>query len=63
MPVNENHWITEWYRERMTTKQWKEALLHEDDKIIYHGRLRRLKAKSLGSGVVEIYKEPLKEKE
>ena len=61
MPVDNNHWRTEWYKERMTTKQWKECLLAEDDMIIYKGRLRRLTAKSLGAGVVEVSKVPLKE--
>jgi len=54
-----NHWNSEYYRERITTKEWKEALLNGDDRIMFHGHLRTLVAKSLGSGVVEIGKEPL----
>ena len=57
---NDGHWIFEDYRQRMTTKQWKELLLAEEDKIIVKGILRQLVAKSLGCGVVEIYKKPLK---
>jgi hypothetical protein len=56
-----NHWNMETYRQRMTTKEWKQVLLNEGDRIIFQGRLRQLKAKRLGAGVVEIYKEPLKE--
>lgn len=56
----DGHWIFEDYRQRMTTKQWKELLLAEEDMIIFKGRLRHLVAKSLGCGVVEIYKKPLK---
>lgn len=59
--LDNRHWQGEDYRQRMTPKDWKEFLLNSDDTIIYHGRLRQLKAKRLGFGVVEIYKEPLKE--
>ena len=57
---NNGHWQIEDYRQRMTSKQWKELLLQEEDMIIVKGRLRRLVAKNLGYGVVEIYKKPLK---
>ena len=40
----------------MTSKEWKQILLDEDDKMIYRGRLTQLKSKNLGSGVVEISK-------
>jgi hypothetical protein len=32
-----------------------------EDQLIRHGRLRKLVAKNLGYGVVEVYKEPLTE--
>ena len=54
------HWVYEDYTQRMTTKEWKIILLNESDKIIFLGLLRQLKGKRLGSGVVEIYKEPKK---
>lgn len=62
MPVlSDNHWTMEAYRQRMTTKEWKKLLLANEDSIIFRGHVRRLIAKSLGCGVVEIYKSPLKE--
>ena len=54
-----NHWADENYRQRMSVKDWKKILLDDKDKIIFHGRLRQLKSKSLGNGVVEIYKEAI----
>jgi hypothetical protein len=54
--LSENHWRMEEYTERMTTKQWKEVLLEERDVMIFRGHCRRLKAKRLGYGVVEVYK-------
>lgn len=52
------HWTHEDYRERMTTKQWREILLSGKDTFIFQGRLRQAKARNLGCGVVEIYKLP-----
>jgi hypothetical protein len=51
----------EGYRQRMTTKEWKKLLLNGDDVMFFEGRMRRLKAKNLGAGVVEVYKAPIKE--
>ena len=59
-PRSENHWIFEDYRQRMITKHWKWILLRNDDVIIFQGERRKLKAKNLGAGVVEVYKESLK---
>jgi hypothetical protein len=53
------HWLYENYVQRMTTKEWKQVLLNEDDTIIFKGRLWRLKARSLGYGVVEVRKHHL----
>ena len=55
------HWKSETFRQRMTAKDWRTILLEGDDSIIFEGKTRRLKAKSLGVGVVEVYKEPLAE--
>jgi len=52
-----NHWAIETFTQRITSKQWKAILLEEQDVIIVMGRLRHLKARNLGSGIVEIYKE------
>ena len=53
------HWEDEDYRQRMTSKQWRELLLANEDKCIFHGRLRKLVADNLGAGVFEVYKERL----
>jgi len=61
MGRDNEHWVREDYRQRMTSKEWKKLLLDKEDRLIFHGRVRQLKAKSLGAGVFEIYKEPLTE--
>lgn len=53
------HYNLENFRERMTTAEWKAILLGNNDSIVYKGELRRLVAKKLGYGVVEVYKAPL----
>lgn len=62
MRLDEAHWTYEKHTQRIITKDWRIILLAHDDKIIAKGRLRQLKIKSLGAGVVEVYKEPLAEK-
>ena len=57
--VSKFHWLSEDFRERMTAKQWSKMLLERQDTVSFEGKVRRLKAKKLGFGVVEIYKEPL----
>ena len=51
-----DHWKFENYVQRMTRKQWKEILLENNDTIIFHGKLRRLQAKNIGFGLVEVSK-------
>ena len=50
------HWQVEGYKQRITVKQWRKLLLDGGDTLIANGRLRTLKSKSLGSGIVEIFK-------
>jgi len=57
--LSNGHWQIEDYRQRMTKKEWQKILLNGEDSIIVKGRLRQLKAKSLGAGVYEICKAPL----
>ena len=45
------------YRQRMTCKSWAKILLQGNDRIIFKGRGYTLKAKRLGYGIVEVYKE------
>ena len=58
MKLDNNHWRLEDYRQRMTDGDWREILLEGKDRLTYHGYIRQLAAKKLGSGVVEIYKLP-----
>jgi hypothetical protein len=50
------HWTNPNYKQRMTTKEWKQLLLNKEDELIFRGRLTQLKAKNLGAGIVEISK-------
>lgn len=62
MDIRSNgHWTYENFTQRITSKEWKRILLNEGDKIIFKGRLRQLKAKRLGAGVVEVYKMPIQQ--
>ena len=58
-PVNlsPNHWTLRDFRERFTTKQWRQILLQGDDTIIFRGSICKLQAINLGAGVVEVSKE------
>ena len=55
----DGHWHVEGFTQRVTTKEWRDILLKEGDRIIVDGRARQLQAKSLGAGVQEISKVPL----
>jgi len=58
--LSDSHIIFEDFVERMPVKQWRQILLSEMDTFIMRGNVRKLKARSLGAGVVSVYKEPLK---
>ena len=58
--ISEMHYAYDNFTERMTIQQWRKVLLAEQDKFIYNGHMRELKAKHLGAGVVEISKKPLR---
>lgn len=55
--LSDNHWTREKYRQRMKVSEWKQFLLNNGDSIIYHGTSVSLKAKNVGYGVVEVYKD------
>lgn len=55
--LSNNHWTVKYFKQRMTTKEWKNILLEEKDTIIYHGLVVKLKAKKMGYGVVEVSKD------
>ena len=55
--LHENHWKGEHFKQRITASEWKQLLLHNDDEVIFEGHIRKLVAKKLGYGVVEISKE------
>ncbi len=54
-PKNE-HWRTLEFKERVTRKQAQDILLYHPI-IIYAGKVYELKAKHIGAGIYEIYKE------
>jgi hypothetical protein len=60
---NEKHWEIEDYKQRTTTRGWRYMLLHYEDTVTFEGKVRQLKAKNLGAGVVELSKVPLEAKE
>lgn len=53
---DDEHWTNENHKQRMTSKEWRNLLLDKEDGMIFRGHLRRLVAKSLGAGVVEVSK-------
>ena len=57
MPLSNNHWVLATYKQRMTTKEWKEILLNYEEQIIFRGNLIRLIGKKVGPGVYEVGKE------
>ena len=61
--LSRGHWVCDAYRQRMTTKEWRQVLLEEQDTILFRGNLCQLRAKDLGYGVVEVYKDLPEEKE
>ena len=55
--LDNRHWTIGDFKERMTTKEWKELLINFQDKIIYKGKITKIIPKDLGAGVIEISKE------
>ena len=47
--------------QRVTTKQWRNMLLEGKDTMIKNGRIRKIVAKRLGAGVLELRLAPLKD--
>lgn len=43
----------------MRSSEWSNMLLNYGDTITFAGRVRKLKADSIGFGIVEVYKEKL----
>jgi hypothetical protein len=53
--IDKIRWQGENWSKRVTTSQWKQALLNGDDKIVWDGVCYgRIVAKNLGYGVVEL---------
>ena len=51
------HWKDIAHRQRMPKKDWRLLLLNNDDTIIFEGRLYHLRAKNIGYGVVQVFKD------
>lgn len=58
--LSPGHFVYGEFRQTCTTAQWRQFLLEHERWIIFRGEIRNLRAKSLGAGVMEIRKEPLK---
>ena len=56
--LNDNHWISSSYKQRMSVSDWKKILLNNNDQITYKGYVIKLKSSNLGYGIVEVYKDP-----
>ena len=54
--LDERHWAVTDYKQRIDKNDWRELLLNDDDKIIFHGKLIQLNGKNLGFGVIEVSK-------
>lgn len=59
MEWDNRFWFREDHFQRITGKEWKEALLDYRDRIIIKGNIRQLLAENLGYGVVEVSLKPL----
>lgn len=59
--INQNFWKYENATRRMTRREWAKILLDGADTLIANGHVRKLKARNLGAGVVEVYLVPLQE--
>jgi hypothetical protein len=57
--LSDNHWTLEEYTQRMTVAEWRAVLAAEADRPMVKGQLRRLIAKRLGFGYVDVSKETL----
>ena len=60
--LHKNHWTHENFCQRMPTKDWKLVLLNCDDRITFHGHMRKLVGKKMGYGIVEVSKQALQGK-
>jgi len=53
--LSDNHWTYKDYKQRITRGELKKILLNNEDTAIIRGRFCRLKRKSLGAGVYEVW--------
>ena len=60
--LDNNHWVIEDYKQRITLNQLRSLFLNHDDSIIFKGTLRKLIYKKIAPGVYEIYKRRINEK-
>lgn len=55
------HWVSEDFKQRMTSSDWKMLLMNGEDTVNFKGRVRQLVGDHIGAGVYEISKKPLDE--
>lgn len=56
--LSDGHWTFEDFRQWITVRSWRAILLAGQHEIMFRGHLRRLVARPLGAGVVEVSKAP-----
>jgi len=57
--LDEGHHKFERFAQRMHSKEWAKLMLEHRDTVVFEGRVRKLRAKKMGYGIVEISKVPL----
>ena len=59
LEISSGNLLTESFNQRMLEKEWKELLAEGKDGIVINGKPRRLIARRLCYGVVEVYIQPV----
>ena len=54
----DGHWMFMEFKQQMPVRAWRDILLAGQHEIFFRGHLRRLVARPLGAGVVEVSKAP-----
>jgi hypothetical protein len=57
MNLNDDHWHSSIYVQRMTIEDWERLLRNGQDRIIFRGRMYLLEASVVGEGIVEVRKD------
>lgn len=55
--LSHGHWGASNFIQRMKVSDWRQILLNEEDTIMWRNQPIKLKARNIGAGVVEVYKD------